>query len=323
MRFEDVVLENHPCPLGCRANDELVLVGRDRLHNLPGKFRVVRCRTCSLMRTDPRPTPETIGFYYPEDYGPYQGTLINLDEGSKDQRPLWRRSVTRLKQQIMENHARLPPLRAGRMLEIGCASGAFLHRMAGEGWEVDGIEFSEKAASSARSLGYRVYTGALETTPDPQKIYDLVVGWMVLEHLHDPVLALQKLRFWTRSGGWLVVSVPNVSSFEFTVFKDAWHALQLPTHLHHFTPKTLASVLEAGGWRMEKVFYQRVMHDLVISSGYVLTDHSVFSSFGEKLTKIPERGGRLYYYAPYLLAYLLSVLGQSSRMTVWARRKDD
>jgi hypothetical protein len=54
--------------------------------------------------------------------------------------------------------------------------------------------------------------------------------------------------------GWLVVSIPNAGSFEFSVFKETWHAVDLPRHLYHYTPKSLANLLEAGGWKMEKVF---------------------------------------------------------------------
>src|SRR5262245_4707604 len=69
-----VVLELSPCPLGCPPGEEPVVQGHDRLHNLPGLFHVVRCNSCGLMRTDPRPTSESIGYYYPEDYGPYLST---------------------------------------------------------------------------------------------------------------------------------------------------------------------------------------------------------------------------------------------------------
>ena len=72
----DVVLEDADCPLGCPRSDETVLAGRDRLHGLPGRFQVVRCRSCGLMRTNPRPSPGTIGFYYPEDYHPYRNTRV-------------------------------------------------------------------------------------------------------------------------------------------------------------------------------------------------------------------------------------------------------
>ena len=184
---KNVTLEDVHCPLGCSKNDEVVLTGRDRLHDLPGEFTVVKCRACGLMRTTPRPTPETIGFYYPDDYGPYLGTRV------QQVKPKRSSGIKRLLKALIKlvikfdfNTTPLPSLASGRMLEIGCASGAFLHQMAGQGWEVEGIEFSEKAAQAAAQLGYCVHAGSLETAQQPGEPFDLIVGWMVLEHLHDP-----------------------------------------------------------------------------------------------------------------------------------------
>src|SRR5437660_12675977 len=72
----DLALESVPCPAGCPPMDEVVVRGRDRLHGLPGEFSVVRCRTCGLMRTNPRPDPESIAHFYPDEYGPYRDTRI-------------------------------------------------------------------------------------------------------------------------------------------------------------------------------------------------------------------------------------------------------
>ena len=77
-----------------------------------------------------------------------------------------------------------PPVRPGRLLEIGCASGSFLHRMAARGWQVEGIEFSEKAAKAARDLGYKVHTGPLETAPAPAGSLDLIVGLSYVERIY-------------------------------------------------------------------------------------------------------------------------------------------
>ena len=208
------------------------------------------------------------------------------------------------------------------MLEIGCASGAFLRRMALEGWEVEGIEFSQKAAEDARQLGYPIHTGALETAPPPRAPYDLVVGWMVLEHLHDPVGALAKLRRWTRPGAWLAVSVPNAASFEFAVFRDAWYALQLPTHLWLPTPESLCKVLARGGWRVERILYQRDLRNLVASLGYRLEERGFWPRLAQAMKRFPDAGGRL----PLLLhplAAVLALLRQTGRMTAWARPQDD
>ena len=315
--MDKIKLEHVSCPLGCPPHDDILFVGWDRLHNLPGKFQVVRCQTCGLMRTNPRPTMETIGFYYPDYYGPYQGTTVKMGVTEGNNRPLWKRMAQKI---FQFNNMRLPVLKPGRMIEIGCASGSFMHQMAQKGWEVAGVELSARAASNARALGYPVHAGPLETTPDPnQRPYDLVVGWMVLEHLHDPIFALRKLHKWTKHRGWLILSVPNAGSLEFRLFKDTWYALQLPTHTFHYTPKTINILLKQGGWRIEEIYHQRVLSNLIPSLGYKLSDLGLKNHFTKSLINFPENAGRKQYIL-YPLAYILASFGQTGRMTVWARK---
>lgn len=316
---DSVELESSPCPLGCKGEDSVVLTGYDRLNHLPGAYNVVRCIDCGLMRTNPRPTPETMGFYYPDNYGPYRATRINPDRKDNGHLSFWRwwvKSIFRF------NTTRLPRLQPARVLEIGCASGAFLDKMFRKEWKVEGLEFSEIAAQSARSLGFPVYTGSVESAPDPEHLFSLVVGWMVLEHLHDPVLALQKLHHWVEPHGWLVLSVPNAGSVEFRIFRDRWYALHLPNHLYHYTPDSLSKVLEAGGWKTVRIFHQRILANFIASTGYWLQDHGILPRLSDKLVVLPESRGRLNYFF-YPLAYLLSIFGQTGRMTVWARKIDD
>jgi 2-polyprenyl-3-methyl-5-hydroxy-6-metoxy-1,4-benzoquinol methylase len=260
-------------------------------------------------------------FYYPDDYGPYVGTRIE-DAGQPGKvRPLWKRRLNRLFMRLGYTNS-VPSQSAGRMLEIGCASGAFLHEMASQGWEVEGIEFSEGAAAAARAAGYRVSTGSLETSPAAASTYDLIVGWMVLEHLHDPVAALRKLRASTRPGTWLALSTPNAASYERRLFKDAWLAWHLPNHLYHFTPQTLGKILDKGGWKLERVFHQRQLSNLIASTGYALEDRGKLPAIAERLIRFPMQSGKINY-AVLPMAYLMSLVGQTGRMTIWARQKDD
>jgi len=315
--FPEIELEDVPCPVGCAAGDDVVLFGHDRLQGLPGRFRVVRCRGCALMRTNPRPARSSMGAYYLPEYGPYLGTRVTAQTDAP--RSLWRRAARRL---FPFNAERLPSVAPGRMLEVGCASGAFLHRMAARGWDVEGIEFSPEAAAAARPLGHPVHAGPLETAPSPAAPYDLVVAWMTLEHLHDPVLGLRKLRGWTRKGGWLVASVPNAGALEFRVFKDAWYALHLPNHLYHFTPKTVDRVLGRAGWRVERIFHQRLLGNLVASIGYRMQDRGCPPRLTRPLVDFPEKA-RLGHLVLLPVAGVLGGLGQTGRMTIWARPIDD
>jgi 2-polyprenyl-3-methyl-5-hydroxy-6-metoxy-1,4-benzoquinol methylase len=306
-------MESVPCPCGASGEDVRVLDGTDRLHGIEGRFTVVRCRACGLMRTNPRPIPDAIGAYYPADYGPYLSTQVTPG-GSTALK--WMRRIFR---RIVETNAtRLPSVRPGRALEIGSASGGFLQFLSDSGWSVEGIEFSPEAAARAREAGFEVFAGRVEDAPDPVHRFDLLVGWMVVEHLHDPVTVLRKLRRWSSPDAWLVLSMPNAGSAEARIFGDAWYALQLPTHLYHYTPATISALLGATGWNVERILHQRTMANLIASIGYRLLDRNPSSRLGSLLRDFPERGGRLAYLL-FPVAYLLSMFGQTGRMTVWAR----
>ena len=321
-----VELENAPCPLGCEAGDVVVLTGRDRLHGLPGMFTVVRCRKCGLLRTDPRPTPNTMGYYYPETYGPHRKPETPPVD-SVESVPMWKRLARCWYHALFYGLYRfrtesVPDLPPGRLFEFGCGTGSYLLRMAGKGWKVEGLEFSSRAAGIARSLGLNVRTGSLEDAPDPPAPYDLAVGWMVLEHLHDPLLGLSKLRRWVRPGGWLVFSVPNAGSLEFRLFGEAWYALHLPNHLYHFSPGTVSLLLERSGWKKECILHQRVLGNLAASTAFALENCGIRNRLTRFLEGFPEAGGRTPYRV-YPLACLFAAFGQTGRMTVWARRRDD
>jgi len=314
-----VEMEDVSCPNGCLEDDKILFSSCDRLHGLPGEFNIVRCTVCGLMRTNPRPTQETIGYYYPVDYGPFQSTVLKEFVKEK-QAPskLKRRASNFFKYKVDVT----PVLKPGRMLEIGCASGKFLHRMEQRGWVVEGIEYSPDAAKNAKALGYSVHVGPVETAPEPELKYDLFVGWMVLEHLHEPLKVLNKLYRWANPDAYLVLSVPNAASKEFLIFNKAWYALQLPTHLYHFTPDSLTLLLENSGWEVVQISHQRVLSNLFPSIGYKLEDLGIAKRLSKRLIEFNKNPGRMNQLL-YPLAFLFAKLGQTGRMTIWAKRIDN
>lgn len=310
--------ESRPCPFGCPPADELLFVGRDRLHGIPGEFQVVRCCNCGLIRTDPRPTPEAMGAYYPDDYAPYLGSRI---PGGR-QVPTRRQNMldTLLRHVFQFNTNVVPDLPPGRMLEIGCASGSFLAQMASIGWAVSGIEFSPVAASAARDAGYEVFAGTVAAAPEPAHAYDLIAGWMVVEHLHDPVSTLGTLARWTRPGGWLAISAPDAGALEFRLFKGSGYALHLPNHLYHFTPRTITMLLERSGWQVHHIYHQRVLNNLMGSIGHKLEDWGAPLALSGMFRGYSHRAR--WALILYPIAWLFAAVRQTGRMTVLARRDD-
>jgi SAM-dependent methyltransferase len=190
--------------------------------------------------------------------------------------------------------------------------------MSNLGWQVEGIEFSPQAAESARQSGFQVHTGSLESVTLKSAHFDLITGWMVLEHLHEPLKSLQKLYDWAQPGACLALSVPNAASLEFKLFRSRWFALQLPNHLYHFTPSTVRRLLEEAGWEFQAVHHQRVLSSLFASIGYVLEDKGWYR-LKRWLVGQPSDKIRLYQIL-YPLAVIAALFGQTGRMTIWAKK---
>jgi hypothetical protein len=139
---------------------------------------------------------------------------------------------------------------------------------------------------------------------------------MVLEHLHDPLGDLRRLRRWLRPGGRLVLSVPNAASWELGMFRGAWYALQLPHHLWHFSPTTVRAVLAGAGWQVDRIMQQRNVANLSASLAYRAADAG-HRRLAALLAGLPVNRGpvRLAFFP---LAWVLAAAGQSGRMTIWA-----
>lgn len=307
---DGVHMESCSCPNGCRLGDDIVLCATDRLHNLPGIFQIVRCRKCLLMRTNPRPTPETMGAYYPDDYGPYQ-TEAAIESP---------RATSKIKRTLLElfgmSSRRFPPINPGRLLELGCSNGAWLIQMNRSGWQVEGIEFSASAAEKAREKGLNVQVASVETAKAPESPVDIIAAWMVLEHLHEPAEALRKLREWIKPSGYLIASVPDASSLEFKFFGEYWYALQLPTHLYHYTPASINILLNTAGWEVKKIFWQKNCQNMLRSLEYVLEDKNrIFPLAVVRWVRVSPRANLIRIF----LNWILGATRQSGRIEIWAQ----
>lgn len=216
----------------------------------PGlRFAVVRCRHCGLAYTNPRPTAETIGRFYPPGYSPHEPKQRNR----RNRRPsrFWSRV---LGYPCPERRGTLPFPRPGRLLDFGCGGGSYLARMADLGWQVTGLDASDEAVRTVRAeLGCEALLGTLPHPDLAPGSFEAVTLWQSLEHVHDPLGVLREALRLLVPGGVLVVAVPNFDSPARGWFGERWQGYDLPRHLTHFTPGTLGGMLRAAGFRVGAV----------------------------------------------------------------------
>src|SRR5262245_10663532 len=228
-----VTWEEPDCPLcGGRPRD-LVLEAADPHPENEGLwFAVVRCRGCGLLFTSPRPDEASIGQFYPASYRPHQRRV-----GPRAPRKWYPLAAIRGRP-CVERRA-LPMAGGGRLLDFGCGGGAFLERMARQGWQVVGLDSSPLAVERVRAeLGLTAFVGTLPHAELEPAGFDVVTMWHTLEHVHRPVEVLAEARRLLAPRGRLFVAVPNIGGWPYRWFGGDWFGLDLPRHLTHFTPAT-------------------------------------------------------------------------------------
>jgi SAM-dependent methyltransferase len=215
----------------------------DTAYFVPGEFILRRCAACGLMYLSPRPTPAAITQYYPANYSPFRRPVE--DERWRLMRWMRRRKLSR-RRQLIERYLGRP---RGRVLDVGAATGLFLHEMALGGWETAGVELVESAAQAARKrFGLEIFQGTLAEAPYGPEMFDTVTFWDVLEHTYSPKQELIHAARLLRPNGIVALSVPNWDSFDRGLFGRHWQGLDSPRHLYVFSRPTLTRLLHEAGF---------------------------------------------------------------------------
>ncbi len=301
------------CSLCGSTGQKVLFTGGDLLHGAPGTFRLVECSACGQIYLTPRPEAHELDRYYPSDYISYPIAID--DEPSAYRR--WDRAYG------VHKRCREVIRRAGgpgRLLDVGCATGIFLHAMQRRGWEACGVEPSAYAAQYARSrLNLDVVQGFLEDAAFPGENFDLVTMWDVLEHVPDPGATLAEVSRVLKPGGWLVLSLPNPESWERALFGRCWAGWDVPRHFHLFTRRVLARQLERAGLRLEEVTSFTGRHGvLVLNVQFWMRERNVAPQTQKLVTGLLRSlPARLLTWPAY---NLLDRLNKSSIMVVFARK---
>lgn len=206
-------------------------------------FRVVLC-ACGLAYTTPRIRADRIHELYGDEYfasrrGEEFGYSCYAEE-LEGHLKSFRKKAARIR--------RHQP--TGRVLEIGCAAGAFLAVMRDAGHEVTGLEISPAMIETGRhTLGLNdLRQGTLEDSVFEENAFSIVALFDVVEHVPDPVGLLRRCGRLLREDGLLVVQTQNVDSWARRILGRRWPHYKQLEHIYHFSPRTIADVLSRAGF---------------------------------------------------------------------------
>ena len=216
------------CPL-CGTNDFTHYITCTDFTVSKSPFKIVQCKSCGFLFTNPRPDDNEIGSYYESDeYVSHSNTnkgLIN-----KVYQLVRNYSISQ-KVKMMNSFG----VGNKSLIDIGCGTGEFLNAMQQNGWQVQGLEPSERARNYGIS-NYKLNVQPLDAFNGlPSKTFGIVTMWHVLEHVHNLHDYARQLKNILTEKGVLIIAVPNAGAHESETYKEYWAAYDVPRHLNHFT----------------------------------------------------------------------------------------
>lgn len=284
------------------------------LERLTVQATLVRCSHCGLVYQNPRPTLAEMGEHYPPEYEPYADHV-----GQPKRNWLLQKAIqhgTNKRCRFVTNHKR-----SGKLLDIGCAMGGFLLGMRElGGWTVTGVEVNRAVAEvAAQRHGLAIFPGTLEEAAYPVASFDAVTMWDVLEHVHDPGQTLTEIHRILQTDGIVVIRVPNLASWDATLFGAQWAGLDAPRHLYIFTPETLSALLEKSGFQvLEHSCAIGSYMTFVLSIRFLLTARGASAKTKETITKLLYHPVARLVSAP--LFYLVSLTRRGPLLVTVARK---
>lgn len=215
-----------------------------------GPRHLVKCRQCGLIYTSSRPTLSKVNQFFTAGY-------------IKDRRKLERELGSYRALSLAREAELVRKLRpGGRILDIGCAGGAFLANFQDGKWERHGVEPSAIAASEAEKIGIRVYQGLFAEARIAAGLdFDVVTCLDVLCFSANPADDLRRMRQLLKEDGYLIIDLPgylyrvsrNIGPLCWLVNRRWSNFLEGSPHLYLFSPSSLRRMLAETGFRIEAI----------------------------------------------------------------------
>ncbi len=240
----DIELPELPRQRICAACKALVGKQRPTIlwrDNSRSYYRCPGCGSLNMQRSGKNPISYTESYFFEEYRAQYGKTYL------EDMSHLRRLASSRL-QRICRHMGTLSGL---RVLDIGCAYGAFLAEAAESGCSCMGLEASAEAADYVSvNLGIPVIQGFFPQALEGRNLegpFDIISMWYVAEHLPDLAQCLTRVAAMLAPGGIFALSTPSASGVSARFSPASFFQNSPQDHVSILSPSSIKKVFKDAG----------------------------------------------------------------------------
>ena len=142
---------------------------------------------------------------------------------------------------------------AGKLLEIGCAYGYFLH-VAQKYYDCYGIDLNPKVTAITRkNTKAKISTGDFLRQKFIENSFDVICMFDTIEHLKYPDEYLKKVFQLLKPKGIVVIETGDIDSLIAKIQGNSWRLIFPPDHLQYFSKSSLIKLLNKSGFEVKNI----------------------------------------------------------------------
>jgi 2-polyprenyl-3-methyl-5-hydroxy-6-metoxy-1,4-benzoquinol methylase len=210
------------------------------------------------VRAMPRPSQHELDAFYEKTYYGEGVTTTYSAEYDADELSQKKLRAECTIEAVVQNIPGSPS--EAEILEVGCGEGFVLSAAKARGLKIEGVDYQAMPVERFNpncldQMHAEAPASFLENVIETGRTYDVVILQNVLEHVRDPENLLSSIKSALKSGGLLLVQVPNdfsrmqaLAMQQGRTEKETWFAP--PQHLTYFNTENLGPYLDSHGFEI-------------------------------------------------------------------------
>lgn len=236
----------------CAGESRPIFTGLfDDRYGYPGTFDLYQCSRCGFGQSVPELSAAALDELYTQYYPRKQITVDNVRQAAHFRPGQLFKFFSWLQGSRNVCHYYVQP--GQRVFDVGCGDGASLLDIAKAGAEAYGTEYDRNVVPVAKALGLNIFFGDLKAASYADGFFDTITMSQLLEHVPDPITFIRQAKQKLKPGGQIILSFPNINSFNCKRCSRRWINWHVPYHINFFTKKSIELLAKSADMELSTV----------------------------------------------------------------------